>query len=243
MIGFDPRWFLIVGPALLFAMWASFRVKNAYAKYSKVGNYAGLTGAQAAAAMLEKQGLRVVASTEESKTTKGTVSIACVQGFLSDHYDPRERVLRLSPGVHGSTSLAAIGIACHEAGHALQHAQNYSPLELRTTLVPTASIGSWAAFPLIFIGLILHFQPLILIGILGFTLVLFFQLVTLPVEFNASNRAKEALNQMNLVQTKAEAQAVATVLDAAALTYVAAAISSVATLLYYLTILTGGSRD
>jgi Zn-dependent membrane protease YugP len=142
-------------------MWASYRVKSAYEKFSKVGNYAGMTGAQAAAAMLEQQGLRVVASTEESKQNKGTVSIARVQGFLSDHYDPRERVLRLSPGVHDSTSLAAIGIACHEAGHALQHAQNYSPLELRTTLVPTASIGSWAAFPLIFLGLILHLQPLI----------------------------------------------------------------------------------
>ncbi|HNY27439.1 MAG TPA: zinc metallopeptidase [Candidatus Sumerlaeota bacterium] len=239
----DPRYFLIVGPALLFAMWASFRVKSAYAKYSQVGNYAGLTGAQAAAAMLEQQGLRVVASAEESRQTKGAVSIACAQGFLSDHYDPRERVLRLSPGVYGNTSLAAIGIACHEAGHALQHAQNYSPLEFRTALVPTASLGSWAAFPLIFIGFLLHFPPLILIGILGFTLVLFFQLVTLPVEFNASSRAKAALSQMRMVQTQGEAQAVAAVLDAAALTYVAAAVSSVATLLYYLTILTGGSRD
>jgi Zn-dependent membrane protease YugP len=243
MIGFDPRWFIIVGPALLFAMWASFRVKSAYAKYSQVGNYAGLSGAQAAAAMLEQQGLRIVASPEESKTNKGTVSIACVQGFLSDHYDPRERVLRLSPGVHNSTSLAAIGIACHEAGHALQHAQNYSPLELRSALVPTASLGSWAAFPLIFIGLIFSLKPLILIGILGFTLVLFFQLVTLPVEFNASRRAKDALSHMRLVQTQAEAQAVAAVLDAAALTYVAAAVSSVATLIYYLSIFNGSSRD
>ena len=240
---FDPLWFIIVGPTLILAIWAQFRVKRAYGKYGQVGSSSGLSGAEAAAAMLRDQGVEVVSSGEAARTTDNAVAIEATRGFLSDHYDPRARVLRLSPDVHGGRSLASVGIACHEAGHALQHARGYAPLQLRSVMVPVASFGSWVAFPIIIVGFLLHAAQLILLGIIAFAALVVFQLVTLPVEFDASSRAKKALYQMGIISGPAEAQGVASVLNAAALTYVAAVVSSIATLLYYIMIFTGVSRD
>ena len=231
-------------PPLLLALWAQMKVKSSFAKYSQVGSASGLSGAEAAAAMLQNRGLVVeIGASEGNPAIPNSVAITQVSGFLSDHYDPRQRVLRLSPHVYAGRSLAAVGVACHEAGHALQHANNYAPLAIRSNLVPIASLGSWAAIPIIILGAILVKPALILIGIAAFTAIVLFQLVTLPVEFNASRRAKQAVYELGIVRGTGEQQAVANVLDAAALTYVAAAVSSVATLLYYVMIFTGGSRD
>ncbi|MBN1867607.1 zinc metallopeptidase [Candidatus Sumerlaeota bacterium] len=234
---------LCFGVPLLFALWAQSKVRRAFGKYSQVGNSSNMTGAEAAATMLRNQGLRVVESAQAAKQTSGSVAIESVGGFLTDHYDPRSRVLRLSPNVYNGRSLASVGVACHEAGHALQHAHGYAALELRTMMVPVASFGSWAAFPLILMGMIMNAAGLILAGIIVFTAIVAFQIVTLPVEFNATSRAKEALYQTGVIRHPAERQGVASVLDAAALTYVAATVSSIATLLYYVTIFSGGSRD
>jgi len=242
-MGFLP-WLIIVGPTLIFAMWAQSRVKGTFKKYSQVGNTSGFSGAEAAAEMLRGTGMRVVADAAEAKAFDNAVAIVPTRGFLSDHYDPRERVLRLSPDVYEGRSLSAVGVACHEAGHALQHAQGYAALQLRTLLVPTASFGSWAAFPIILLGLIIPaFGPMVFVGIALFTAIVAFQIVTLPVEFNASSRAKVTLSQIGIVRGPAEEQAVAKVLNAAAMTYVAAAVSSIATLIYYIMIFTGGGRD
>jgi Zn-dependent membrane protease YugP len=236
-------WVIIVGPTLLLALYAQYRVHSAFTKYSKVGNSSNMTGAEAAATMLRNQGIRVVESAEAARLTRGAVAIESVGGFLTDHYDPRTRVLRLSPKVYGGRSLASVGVACHEAGHALQHAHGYAPLELRTAIVPIASFGSWASFPLIIAGVVFSAMGLIYAGILPFSLIVVFQIVTLPTEFNASSRAKEALSQTGVIRYPAEQQGVSAVLNAAALTYVAAVVSSIATLIYYLMIFSGNSRD
>lgn len=233
MFYFDPMYLVFVGPALIIALWAQAKVKSAFARFSHVGNSAGLSGAEAAASMLRGLGLEVVASAAEARRIKNAVAIERAGGFLTDHYDPRARVLRLSPDVYAGRSLAAVGVACHEAGHALQHAQGYAPLELRNLMVPVASFGSWVAVPLIFLGALLHIAGLIWVGIIGFSAIVLFQLVTLPVEFDASRRAKAALAEMGIIRGRQEEGGVAAVLDAAALTYVAAAISSIMTLLYY----------
>lgn len=236
-------WLILVGPALLFALWAQMKVKNAFAKYSQIGTSSGLSGAEAAAAVLQTQGIPVeIGASEGNPSIPHAVAIARTQGFLSDHYDPRSRVLRLSPNVYEGRSLASVGVACHEAGHALQHAQGYAPLAVRSNLVPIASFGSWGAFPIIFLGFLLAKPALIILGLVAFSAIVVFQIVTLPVEFNASKRAKRALYEMGIVRGTAEQQGVAAVLDAAALTYVAAAASSVATLLYYVVMFTGGGR-
>lgn len=211
-------------PALILGLFAQFRVKSAFSKYSKIRNGSGLTGAQAAQYMLRAAGL------------EGKVGIERVQGHLSDHYDPRDKVLRLSREVHDGASLAAVGVACHEAGHALQDARAYAPLVIRNAIVPTANFGSNFSFILIFIGAILAKPGLITLGIIFFSAVVIFQLVNLPVEFNASNRAKAMLSDLGIIHTQDEARGVASVLNAAAMTYVAATVSSIATLLYYLTI-------
>ncbi|QDV34148.1 zinc metallopeptidase [Tautonia plasticadhaerens] len=229
---FDPIYLLIVGPAMLLALWAQARVKSAYAEASQYRSASGATGAQAAAEVMRSEGLN-------------RVEIEPVQGYLSDHYDPRHKVLRLSPGVYGERSLAALGIAAHEAGHALQDAHGYGPLAIRNLLVPVAGFGSSAAFIVFFVGLLFSWTGLVLAGIVLFSGVVAFQLVNLPVEFDASRRARVHLLSTGLI-TREEEPMVAKVLNAAAWTYVAATLSSVLTLLYFLFrsgLLGGGNRE
>ena len=216
---FDPMYFLFIAPGLILSLWASWRVKSNFKKYSAVRSMRGLTGAQAAAELLRQGGIR-------------DVRIERSHGMLSDHYNPVTRTLALSDGVYGSTSVAAIGIASHEAGHALQHAQNYGPLRLRSALVPTAGIGSNIGYVVMALGLFIH-PSLVLIGAILFSAVLLFQIVTLPVEFDASNRAKALVMERGLIYP-GEREGMDKVLNAAALTYVAAVVSSLLTLLYFL---------
>jgi len=217
---FDPLYLIIVAPAMLLALYAQIKVKSAFSKYAKVPINARITGAQAASMMLREAGLQDVAIEE-------------VNGFLSDHYDPRKRVLRLSPHVYRDPSVASVGVACHEAGHAVQHAAHYAPLALRNAIVPVASIGSWLAWPMIFGGMILQMTGLAKLGVLLFLGLVVFQIVTLPVEFDASRRAKERLVGLGILAGSAESRGVAAVLNAAAMTYVAATITALAQLLYF----------
>jgi hypothetical protein len=218
-------------PGLVFSLWATFYVKSTFAKYATIGCASGMTGAEAARRMLDWAGLR-------------GVKVRQTEGLLSDHYDPMARELRLSPEVYQRSSLAAIGVACHEAGHALQHAEGYALLGLRSTLVPVVNIGSHLSYIVLMIGMLLHRQPLILAGALLFSLVVLFSIVTLPVEWNASARARVAMVQAGIV-TGPERDHAWEVLKAAFLTYVAAAVSALLTLLYYLwrAGLFGGRRD
>jgi hypothetical protein len=209
-----------MAPALILSAIATGWVQSAFSKYSKVRSSTGLTGAQAAREILDRNGLR-------------DVDIEMVDGMLSDHYDPSKRVLRLSSKVYSSPSLAAIGVASHEAGHALQHQANYAPLMLRQAIAPVASVGSSLSWILIMIGFFAQATGLIKLGILAFTIAVFFTLVTLPVEFNASRRAKALVRDYGLV-APGESGAVSRVLSAAAMTYVAAAITAVLQLIYFL---------
>lgn len=218
---FDPTYFLFVGPALLLSLWASFKTKSAFKKYSRVRASSGLTGAQAAERMLEMAGIR-------------DVEVVATRGMLSDHYNPVTKKLALSEGVYGSPSVAAIGVACHEAGHAVQHAKGYKPLWLRSLLVPTAGIGSRFGVYAMLFGLFLGMTGLFNVGVILFSAAVAFQLVTLPVEFDASARAKKLAPQMGIIVGEREAEGVRKVLNAAALTYVAAALTSIMTLLYFL---------
>ncbi len=220
---FDPTYFLFVIPPLLLGLWAQARVKSTFNRYSKVHSGRGLTGAQAARMLLDSAGLQ-------------GVDVERVPGNLSDHYDPRSKTLRLSEGVFGSASIAAVGVAAHEAGHALQDQVNYGPLKLRSAIVPAVKVGGMVGPILFFIGLFLQFTALAWVGIAFFGATALFALVTLPVELNASSRAKQVL-VTNGILTSEEVQGVDKVLDAAALTYVAAAVQSLATLLYYVSIL------
>lgn len=220
-------------PGLLFMLWAQNKVKSNYAKFSKVQNSANITGAQAARVVLDSQGLQ-------------NVKIEQVRGELSDHYDPRSRVLRLSQGVYGVPSIAAIGIAAHEAGHAIQHAHAYGPLKARTAIVPAVNIGSNLGFIVLIAGFFLSMQPVAWAGVALFGMSTLFALVTLPVEFDATKRAKLALVQAGIVDSGvrggAESKGVANVLDAAAWTYIAGFASSVLTLLYYVMAVSGMGR-
>jgi Zn-dependent membrane protease YugP len=236
---FDPVYIIMMLPALLFAGWAQMKTSSNFKKYSQVPNSANLTGAEAAAYMLKGMGLNIARSSEEATRSDNAVAIEAVDGFLSDHYDPSAKTLRLSPHVYEGRSLSAVGVACHEAGHALQHAQGYSFLQMRTMLVPTASIGSGLAFPLILGGMLLSMANLVLIGVIMFTAVVAFQAITLPVEFDASKRAKVALAKLEITRGQEEQAGVAKVLNAAALTYVAAAVAAILNLLYYLMIFSG----
>ena len=232
MFFFDPMYFVFIIPGLILSMWASFRVKRAFKKYSKVRSMRGMTGAGAAEEMLRRAGI-------------SGVRILRSHGMLSDHYNPLTRTLNLSESVYDSDSIAAVGVATHEAGHAVQHARNYAPLWVRSALVPTANIGSSIGYIVMLVGLVfLHPQTMVLIGALLFSAVLLFQIVTLPVEFNASNRAKALVVEYGIV-TAQEREGIDKVLNAAALTYVAAAISTLMTLLYFLMRagLLGGRRD
>jgi hypothetical protein len=224
---FDPIYLLFILPALALSLWASFRVKSAFKKYSRVRAMSGLTGAQAARAMLDRAGLTDVTVTRS-------------RGMLSDHYNPLNKTLALSEGVHDSPSVAAIGVACHEAGHALQHAHGYKPLYLRSALVPTANIGSSLGYIVMMVGIFLMYmagtqvgQTVVLFGAVLFSAVLVFQVVTLPVEFDASNRAKRLAVEYGIVAAQ-EREGMDKVLNAAALTYVAAVVSTLMTLLYFL---------
>ena len=228
---YDPMYLILVAlPAGLLALWAQIKVKMAYAKAQRMA--APLSGAAAARHILDSAGLN-------------HVDVELTQGWLSDHYDPRHKVLRLSPEVYQSRSLAAVGIAAHEAGHAIQDARRYAPLAIRNAAVPMASLGSGLSWILLVLGIAMSSLQLVLAGIILFAFVVAFQVVNLPVEFNASTRAKEQLAELSIV-TPEEGLVVKEVLDAAAMTYVAATISSILTLLYFLLrsgILGGGNRD
>lgn len=220
---FDPTYLLFIAPAFLLSLWASWRTKSAFKKYSKVRTLSGMTGEQAAARMLQQAGIN-------------DVKIVPTRGVLSDHYNPLTKTLALSETVYATNSVAAVGVACHEAGHALQHAQNYMPMWLRSALVPTANIGSKLGYWVMIAGLFLmsSMGPGVLYaGAILFSAVLLFQIVTLPVEFDASSRAKKLAFAQGIV-TQEEREGVSSVLNAAALTYVAAAISTMMTLLYFL---------
>lgn len=224
---FDPMYLLFLAPAFALSLWASFRVKSAFKKYSRVRTMSGLTGAQAAQMLLDRAGLHDV------KVTRS-------RGMLSDHYNPVNKTLALSESVHGSPSVAAIGVACHEAGHALQHAQGYKPLHLRSLLVPTANIGSSLGYFVMLGGLMLMMfsgggagQVIVGVGAVLFSAVLLFQVVTLPVEFDATARAKRLAVEYGIVAQQ-EREGMDKVLNAAALTYVAAVVSTLMTLLYFL---------
>lgn len=214
---FDYYYIILVVPVIIASLIIQSKLKSTYAKYSGVNNVKNLTGAQAAQMVLNYYGIY-------------NVQIESTPGTLSDHYDPTKNVIRLSDGVYNSTSVAAIGVACHEAGHAAQHAQGYTPIKIRNTILPVCNIGSTLSMPLLLIGLVLSFEPLIWIGIGFFSFVSVFQLVTLPVEFNASKRALSVIESNGLL-TFEEKRGAAKVLKMAAMTYVAALATSVAQLL------------
>lgn len=213
---FDPLYFLFIAPAFILGLWAQMRVKSTFATAQRLA--APLSGAAAARHILDSAGLQ-------------NVDIQQVQGFLSDHYDPRHKVLRLSPEVYQNRSLAAVGIAAHESGHAIQDAHNYAPLVVRNAVVPAAGFGSNIGILLVILGAIFQVGPLVLAGIGLFSCVVFFQLVNLPVEFNASARAKVQLVQLGIINQQ-ELTYVNKVLNAAAWTYVAATLQAILTLLY-----------
>ena len=227
---FDPMYFILIGPGLLLMLWAQSRVRGTYRKWSNVANMRRTTGAQAARMVLDSNGLQ-------------DVPVEAVPGELSDHYDPRSRVLRLSQGVYGVPSVAAVAIAAHEAGHAIQHARGYAPLKVRTSIVPLVSIGSNFGFIVLILGVILQIPGLAWVGVGLFALSTLFALVTLPVEFDASNRARAALVTVGLVDggvaNGEESKGVKSVLDAAAWTYIAGFATSVLTLLYYVMMVMG----
>lgn len=229
---FDPVYLLFVGPAMLLSIVAQIWVKRSFSRFSQVGLSTRLSGAEAAERIVRRTGL--------------DVRVERVSGFLSDHYDPGARVLRLSPDVYDGRSLASVGVAAHEAGHALQHAQGYLPLQFRTAMVPVTSIGSQLAWPLLMIGLLLQFTGLLYAGIILFGAVVLFQLVTLPVEIDASRRALALIRTEGIVSTETEAAGARSVLTAAAMTYIAAAATAILTLIYFLFragLLGGGRRD
>lgn len=224
---FDPLYFLIIAPAFLLGMWAQMRVKSTYAAASQMP--AALTGAAAARHLLDSAGLQ-------------NVAIEPVRGKLTDHYDPRAKVLRLSQGVYGERSMAAVGIAAHEAGHAIQDAKQYTPLVIRNMAVPAANFGGGTGMWMVVLGAIFQTPFLIQLGIVAFAAVAFFQLINLPVEFDASNRAKRQLVDHGIVSSAAMGP-VNKVLNAAAWTYVAATLQAVLTLVYLLMRYGGGSRN
>lgn len=214
---FDYYYLILVVPALLLALWAQVQVKTTYRKYSRVPNSRGMTGAYAAQAVLNFYGIT-------------DVRIERVSGNLTDHYDPRSKVIRLSDGVYNSSTVAAIGIACHEAGHAAQHAENYAPIKIRNAIIPVCNIGSTIGIPLALIGWIFSFSILIYVGLGLYAAVFIFQVATLPVEFNASRRAIKVIDETQLLRDD-EIGGAKKVLAAAAMTYVASMIVALANLL------------
>ena len=227
--GIDIYYIILVVPALIFAGWAQTKVNSTFKQYSRERTYSGMTGYEAARRILSANGLY-------------NVNVERVSGNLTDHYDPKANVIRLSDSVFGSNSVAAVGVAAHEAGHAVQYATHYAPIKLRTAIIPITNIGSTLSIPLVIIGFFMGMQPLVNFGILLFATVAVFQLVTLPVEFNASRRAVEAL-ELGGTMAEDEMRAVKKVLSAAAMTYVAALAVSVANLLRLIIRFGGRSRD
>ena len=214
--GIDMTYLVLVLPAFLFSLWAQMKVNSTFSRYSKVRSLRGLTGAQAARYILDRNGLT-------------HVRIEQVAGNLTDHFDPRTNVVRLSQSVYNVPSIAAVGVAAHECGHAVQYAVGYGPMKLRAAIIPATNFGSKLALPLILIGLLFNSSQLLLAGILLFSLTAVFQLVTLPVEFNASSRALRTLDQQGIL-TQEELAGTRKVLTAAALTYVAALLVALAQL-------------
>ena len=226
---YDPTYILVL-IGVVISLWASAKVNSTYQKYSRTRSYSGLTGAEAARRILNSAGIY-------------DVTVEHVRGNLTDHYDPRARVLRLSDSVYGSSSVAAIGVAAHECGHAIQDEESYAPLRIRSALVPVADFGTKAAIPIIILGLFFGSSyTLIQIGLLCFALGTLFQIVTLPVEFNASARAVRILGDSHMLMEE-ELQQTRKVLSAAALTYVAAALASVLSLLRLFLLFGGRDRD
>ena len=219
---------VIMIPVLLFSFYCQIKVKRAFRRYSSVHAMCGMTGAQAAARLLQLNGIT-------------DVQIRQIGGTLTDYYDPKNKEICLSGDVYNATSVAAIGVACHEAGHACQHAQGYAPLKIRNAAIPATRIGSSLGIPLVLLGVVFTWRPLIMVGIVLYALVALFQLLTLPVEFNASHRALLTI-ESNQFLTEQEYRGAKKVLTAAALTYVAALASALATLLRLL-LLAGRSND
>lgn len=219
---------VIMIPVLLFSFYCQIKVKRAFRRYSSVHAMCGMTGAQAAARLLQLNGVT-------------DVQIRQIGGTLTDYYDPKNKEICLSGDVYNATSVAAIGVACHEAGHACQHAQGYAPLKIRNAAIPATRIGSSLGIPLVLLGMVFTWRPLIMVGIVLYALVALFQLLTLPVEFNASRRALQTI-ESNQFLTEQEYRGAKKVLTAAALTYVAALASALATLLRLL-LLAGRSND
>ncbi|NUN15514.1 MAG: zinc metallopeptidase [Myxococcales bacterium] len=217
---FDPLYLLVMLPTLALSLWAQFKVKSTINKYSEIGTRSGMTGAEVARRILQQRGITDVRVEE-------------VDGFLSDHYDSGNKVLRLSPSIYGGRTIAAAGVAAHEVGHAIQHAERYAPLMFRQAVAPVASFGSNVSIFLILGGSLLASASMTLLGVVAFSVAVFFTLLTLPVEFDASRRAKEVLANMGMVSGN-EGAGVAACLNAAAMTYVAAAVAAVAQLLYFL---------
>ena len=227
-MGFDITYFIFVVPAIILALWAQITVDSTFKKYSKVMSLRRITGAQAARRVLDANGL-------------SNVEIRRVSGKLTDHYDPRNNTVNLSESVYDSVSVASIGVACHEVGHAIQHSVGYTPIKIRSAIIPITQIGSNLAMPLVLIGLILSYPPLAYAGCIFFALSTLFQLVTLPVEFNASRRAMSSIEQYGILDSE-ERVGSKKVLKAAAMTYVAALAVSLAQLLRLLLIVGGGRR-
>ena len=219
---------VIMIPVLLFSFYCQIKVKRAFRRYSSVHAMCGMTGAQAAARLLQLNGIT-------------DVQIRQISGTLTDYYDPKNKEICLSGDVYNATSVAAIGVACHEAGHACQHAQGYAPLKIRNAAIPATRIGSSLGIPLVLLGVVFTWRPLIMVGIVLYALVALFQLLTLPVEFNASRRALQTI-ESNQFLTEQEYRGAKKVLTAAALTYVAALASALSTLLRLL-LLAGRSND
>ena len=226
---FDPYYWILIVPSLLLAVLAQMMVSTNFKKSSAVYNQRGYTGADAARMILDSNGLY-------------HVRIERVHGNLTDHYDPKDEVIRLSDSVYGSASVAAVGVAAHEAGHAVQHATGYVPIRIRSAIIPITQIGSQLSIPLILLGFLFQFQPLVFAGILFYATAALFQLVTLPVEFNASSRAMKVLEQSEML-TGDELTGAARVLRAAAMTYVAALLTALAQLLRLILIFGGRRRD
>lgn len=228
--GIDMTYIVLVLPALIFAMYAQSKVTTTFNKYRTVANRRGYTGAEIARRILDMNGLQ-------------NIVIERVSGNLTDHFSPKENIIRLSDSTYQSTSVAAIGVAAHEVGHAIQYAQGYGPIKLRNSIVPVVQIASYAAWPLAIMGVIFSFSRLANFGVILFGLVVLFQIITLPVEFNASNRALKTLGD-NLILESDELSAAKKVLSAAAMTYVASAVVAIANLLRLLSIVGfGRNRD
>jgi uncharacterized protein len=225
----DPTYLILMAPAIILMLIAQWYVKSSYRKWSKVAASTRLSGAEAAKRLANSSGLY-------------NVRIEAVRGNLTDHYDPRTKVLRLSQGVHGSNSVAALAIAAHELGHAMQDHQGYAPLKLRSALVPAVNIGSNLGWILILIGVLMNMTGVAWLGVAAFSAGALFALATLPVEFNASSRAKRLLKDSGLISSRDEQRGVNAVLNAAALTYVAALVTAVMQLLYFAMLVAGGGR-